>query len=79
MGNELTTSQGLCNIGEWHSHHRIDLPSPSQGDQTTVWNRMDSIAGGRFLFFIASITVSNEQPHVNIGCFMFGDSFMFVW
>lgn len=71
MGDELTTSQGLCNIGEWHSHHRIDLPSPSQGDQTTVWNHMDSIAGGRFLVFIASITGSKKQPYVNIGCFMF--------
>ncbi len=71
MGERLTTYQGLCNIGEWHSHHRIGLPSPSRGDQTTVWKHMESVAGGRFLVFIASISGSKSRPHVNIGCFMF--------
>ena len=69
VGKALTTAQGLCNIGEWHSHHRINLPSPSQGDESTVWKHMES--GGRFLLFIASITGSNQTPEVNIGCFMF--------
>ena len=71
MGEKLTTYQGLCNIGEWHSHHRIGLPSPSRGDQTTVWKHMESVAGGRFLVFIASISGSKSRPDVNIGCFMF--------
>ena len=70
-GNELTKCQGLCNIGEWHSHHRIDLPLPSTGDQTTVWNNMKSVTSGRFLLFIATITGSKEKPNVHIGCFMF--------
>ena len=71
VGEALTSAQGLCNIGEWHSHHRINLPSPSLGDETTVWKHMQSVTGGRFLLFIASITGSNETPEVNIGCFMF--------
>jgi hypothetical protein len=51
----LTSSQGLCNIGEWHSHHTLGLAEPSDGDQQTVWNHIPSVAGGRFLVFIANI------------------------
>ncbi|XP_028402840.1 uncharacterized protein LOC114525641 [Dendronephthya gigantea] len=71
VGEKLTKSQGLCNIGEWHSHHRIGMPTPSYGDQTTVWSNMDSVAGGRFLVFIASISDSFKKPSVSIRCFMF--------
>lgn len=67
----MTTSQGLCNIGEWHSHHRIDLPGPSEGDQTTVWKHVKSFSGGRFLLLIATIVGSAKNSRVNIGCFMF--------
>lgn len=70
-GKELTTSQGLCNIGEWHSHHRINLPEPSEGDQTTVWKHVKSFSGGRFLLLIATIVGSAENPRVKVGCFMF--------
>jgi hypothetical protein len=51
----LTSSQGLCNIGEWHSHHTLGLAEPSYGDQQTVWNHISTVAGGRFLVFIANI------------------------
>ena len=71
VGETLTTSQGLCNVGEWHSHHRINLPKPSSGDEITVWKHMGSGTGGRFLLFIATITGPEEKPRVNIGCFMF--------
>ena len=70
-GKELTTSQGICNIGEWHSHHRINLPEPSEGDQTTVWKHVKSFSGGRFLLLIATIDGSAENPRVEVGCFMF--------
>ena len=69
-GKELTTSQGICNIGEWHSHHRINLPEPSEGDQTTVWKHVKSFSGGRFLLLIATIDGSAEN-RVKVGCFMF--------
>lgn len=71
MGQYLTSSHGLCNIGEWHSHHRVGLALPSSGDQDTVWQNMESVAGGRFLVFIANIRGSQNQPTVNVGSFMF--------
>ena len=71
VGKHLTTSHGLCNIGEWHSHHRIGLAEPSGGDRRTVWQHMDTVIGGRFMVFIANIRDVNSQPTVKIGCFMF--------
>jgi hypothetical protein len=70
VGRYLTSNEGICNIGEWHSHHRIGLAYPSDGDQNTVWSNMGEISGGRFLVFIANI----ENVKVKIGCFMFNSA-----
>ena len=67
-GEYLTEKEGICNIGEWHSHHRLALAVPSSGDKSTIWRHLDSISGGRFLLFIANIEGRNR---VNVGCFMF--------
>jgi len=40
VGNQLTTKEGLCHIGEWHSHHTLGLTRPSGGDENTVWSNM---------------------------------------
>jgi hypothetical protein len=68
VGEYLTSAKGLCNIGEWHSHHRLNLPEPSSGDKSTVWRNMPSCGLKRFLLIIATIT-----PHgqVNMNGFMF--------
>lgn len=71
VGQYLTTRQGLCNIGEWHSHHRIGLTSPSGGDENTVWKHMPSVSGGRFLLFIANI---EDSETVKVGCFVFNSN-----
>ena len=68
---DLTSSQGLCNIGEWHSHHRLGLAKPSHGDQNTVWKHLPTIAGGRFIVFIANISrrpgkVSIQKTHEQV-------------
>lgn len=68
VGKYLTSSEGICNIGEWHSHHRIGLAQPSDGDKNTVWSHMGTVSGGRFLVFIANIQGTNS---VHVGCFMF--------
>ncbi|XP_028402841.1 uncharacterized protein LOC114525643 [Dendronephthya gigantea] len=72
VGEYLTSLQGLCNIGEWHSHHKLGLAEPSHGDQNTVWKHLPTVAGGRFIVFIANIT--GEPARVNIGCFLFDSS-----
>ena len=74
VGEYLTSSQGLCNIGEWHSHHRIGLTEPSGGDQKTVWRNMPEVAGGRFLLFIAHIVGRKSDPKVNVRCFVFNNA-----
>lgn len=68
IGRYLTTNEGVCNIGEWHSHHRIGLFHPSGGDQDTVWRHIEEVSGRRFLLFIANIKCIAE---VKVGCFMF--------
>lgn len=39
-GNFFTRQHGLCNIGQWHSHHKLALSEPSNGDHNTVWSNM---------------------------------------
>ena len=68
VGGYLTTAKGLCNVGEWHSHHRLNLPEPSTGDRATVWRNMPGCGLKRFLLIIATITPTRQ---VNINGFMF--------
>ena len=42
-GSYFTKQHGLCNIGQWHSHHKIPLFEPSAGDHNTVWNNMPTL------------------------------------
>lgn len=53
-GELLTHKYMLCHIGEWHSHHRLRLFKPSQGDSTTVIRNYPSGTCG-FLLIIANI------------------------
>ncbi|XP_028402853.1 uncharacterized protein LOC114525651 [Dendronephthya gigantea] len=71
VGHYLTSNEGICNIGEWHSHHRLGLAYPSDGDQRTVWEHMPTVSGGRFLVFIANIESFGDAK---VGCFMFNTS-----
>ena len=65
-GKCLTDNHGLCNIGQWHSHHKIQLFGPSVGDENTVWNNMPNLGLDRYIVFIANIT-----HKVTINCFLF--------
>lgn len=72
VGTYLTTAEGLCNVGEWHSHHRLGLARPSFGDEQTVWRNMPLLGLTKFVLFIANITGSKKgKSKVNIGCFLF--------
>ncbi|XP_046859917.1 uncharacterized protein LOC124453199 isoform X2 [Xenia sp. Carnegie-2017] len=65
-GTYLTKNHGLCNVGQWHSHHKIRLFKPSQGDENTVWNNMPNLGLQRYIVFIANIT-----NKVEVNCFLF--------
>lgn len=72
IGSNLTGKEGLCHIGEWHSHHKIGLRQPSGGDQRTVWTNMPKYGLSRFLLFIANIEGENYGGDaVSVGCFLF--------
>ena len=66
--NYLTKEHGLCNIGQWHSHHRLSLSHPSGGDERTVWGNMPELGMTRYIVFIATLTPEND---VNVNCFLF--------
>ena len=68
VGSDLTGKEGLCHIGEWHSHHTIGLKRPSGGDEGTVWRNMPTYGLSRFLLFIANI---KPWSQVSVGCFLF--------
>ena len=72
VGSNLTGKEGVCHIGEWHSHHTIGLKRPSGGDERTVWTNMPKYGLSRFLLFIANIeTQSHGCEAVSVGCFLF--------
>lgn len=70
VGTALTEKEGVCHIGEWHSHHTIGLKRPSGGDEGTVWRNMPNYGLNRFLLFIANIE-SRSISEVSVGCFLF--------
>ena len=65
-GTYLTKHHGLCNVGQWHSHHKINLFKPSVGDENTVWSNMPNLGLDRCIVFIANI-----PNQVTINCFLF--------
>ena len=73
VGSNLTGKEGVCHIGEWHSHHTIGLKRPSGGDERTVWTNMPKYGLSRFLLFIANIEThaSYGCEAVSVGCFLF--------
>ena len=58
-GNLLTQDYLLCHIGEWHSHHQLQLFQPSQGDSTTVIRHYPRGTQG-FLLIIGNIERSGS-------------------
>ena len=71
VGSYLTQNEGVCHIGEWHSHHQLGLARPSGGDENTVWNNMPTYNLKRFVIFIANIQSSKQSYNVDVGCFLF--------
>ena len=69
VGSYLTSNEGLCHIGEWHSHHQLGLARPSGGDESTVWNNMPTYSLDKFVIFIANL--EEYASKVNVGCFLF--------
>ena len=72
IGKHMTKNEGVCHIGEWHSHHQLGLARPSGGDENTVWNNMPTYNLKRFVIFIANLEQLRKDSYkVNIGCFLF--------
>ena len=69
-GSQLIKKEGVCHIGEWHSHHKIGLKQPSGGDRGTVWRNMPSYGLNRFVLFIANIETQDNSA-ASVGFFLF--------
>ncbi|XP_046859466.1 uncharacterized protein LOC124452879 [Xenia sp. Carnegie-2017] len=59
IGSLITSKEGLCNVGEWHSHHQMRMPKPSEGDCRTIKSNMPHLGVERFVLFIATIEFSS--------------------
>ena len=53
-GTGLYDRHGLQHIGEWHSHHRLGLNKPSDGDIRTVVRGMAAKNWSKFVLMIAT-------------------------
>ncbi|MBB5868701.1 hypothetical protein F4553_002080 [Allocatelliglobosispora scoriae] len=56
-GRALQARHGLQHIGDWHSHHGLNLAEPSGGDASTVYRTLQANGFQRFLVCIANIRV----------------------
>lgn len=54
IGARLKETLGLHHIGEWHSHHRLGLASPSGHDASTMIGTIREKGLGRFLLCIGN-------------------------
>ena len=70
-GKYLTKNHGLCNIGQWHSHHRLSLTYPSGGDENIVWENMEKHGLSRYIVFIATIQEKQRVSKAKVNCFLF--------
>ena len=60
MGTELYDQHGMQHIGEWHSHHRLGLNQPSEGDVNTIRLGMRQKGWSHFLLLITTIKNPKE-------------------
>jgi hypothetical protein len=87
IGESLNREHGLQHIGEWHSHHRMELNIPSPGDTTTMVQALEQNDLSKFLLCIANIypvidskkkmqtrTLIKERLIIKIGCFLYTKS-----
>jgi hypothetical protein len=54
-GKRLNETYGLQHVGEWHSHHRLALDHPSDGDVSTVQHALRRYRFERFALVIANL------------------------
>ena len=54
IGNKIVYKYGLQHIGEWHSHHKLGLASPSGHDASTVVKAMRTYRKRRCLLCIGN-------------------------
>ena len=71
IGDILTHEYGLQHIGEWHSHHQLQLDHPSGHDAQTLHHSIDALHLGQFLLCIG--TVQQQAATVNAFAFYEND------
>lgn len=65
----LNNRFGSEHIGAWHSHHRLELSEPSQGDVNTMKNALMETAFSRFIVSICNIV----EDEVAVNGFLFSN------
>lgn len=70
IGRELYNRYRLQHIGEWHSHHQLDLPRPSGGDLNTMQYGVGKPGFPRLLLCIGNCTAT----HTTVNPFNFHES-----
>lgn len=70
-GGYLTEKHGLCNIGQWLSHHQLSSSRPSLGDEYRVWANMRGLNVNRYIVCIANILRERNSYKTTLNCFLF--------
>ncbi len=61
VGGKLISMYGLQHMGEWHSHHQLDLARPSGGDVQSIASGLDRVKLPRMLLCIGNCTPSETE------------------
>lgn len=71
IGAQLAT-QGHKHVGIWHSHHALNVPHPSRGNDMTIHRVLsDRAAGTSPEVFLALITTTPTAARVDIQAFLY--------
>ena len=74
ISSELSNQWGLRYFGDWHSHHKLGLHSPSSGDRNRIKKLAEKNGFGGMAEFIASfVGDSKKDRNVQIHPFIYGD------
>ncbi|MDP2940093.1 MAG: helix-turn-helix transcriptional regulator [Candidatus Omnitrophota bacterium] len=64
VSSELSSEWGLRYFGDWHSHHKLGLHSPSSGDRNRIKRLAEKNSFGEMAEFITSFASDSKKDHI---------------
>lgn len=64
ISSELSSGWGLRYFGDWHSHHRLGLPTPSAGDRNRIKRIAEKNNFGEMIEFVTTFLNESRKDRI---------------